>query len=107
MFGGHARDDLMREFIAAHKNRTNKAFHLIGIPTVVVSAAAVGVCVLHWLLVGVWPSATSIAVTALPLGFACQFIGHAIEGNRPEVFRDWRFIFIGLHWWTLLVCGRV
>jgi hypothetical protein len=25
-----------------------------------------------------------------------QFIGHAIEGNRPEVFRDWRFVLIGL-----------
>jgi uncharacterized membrane protein YGL010W len=107
MFGGRARDDLMREFIAAHQNPTNKAFHLIGIPTVVVSAVTVGMSAFLWLLSNAWPQVGFVALVTLPLGFACQFIGHAIEGNRPEVFRDWRFIFIGLQWWGLLIRGRV
>jgi len=37
-----------------------------------------------------WPA------VLMPLGFLCQFVGHAIEGNRPEVFSDWRFFFVGL-----------
>lgn len=42
----------------------------------------------------------------MPLGFICQFTGHAIEGNRPEVFSDWRFFFIGMEWWCDLMRGR-
>jgi hypothetical protein len=25
-----------------------------------------------------------------------QLVGHAIEGKPPELFRDWRFLFVGL-----------
>jgi uncharacterized membrane protein YGL010W len=101
------RDELMVQFIAAHQNRTNKAFHLVGIPTVVLAAAALGLAVAFSVLSGTWPAWGTVAALALPIGFSCQLIGHAIEGNRPEVFRDWRFIFIGLEWWTLLVRGRI
>jgi hypothetical protein len=107
MLGGRARDELMTEFIAAHQNPINKAFHLVGIPTVVASALVLGVSVSGWLWQSTWPAAGWLALATLPAGFACQFIGHAIEGNRPEVFRDWRFIFIGLQWWWLLVQRRI
>lgn len=90
----------MGEFIAAHQNLWNQHFHLIGIPTLVSSG-------LLWIAspfvadLWVWPA------VLMPLGFACQFTGHAIEGNRPEVFSDWRFFFIGLEWWLKLARGQV
>ena len=33
------------------------------------------------------------------LGWILQFVGHAFEGKRPEFFRDYRFLFVGLRWW--------
>jgi uncharacterized membrane protein YGL010W len=99
MLGGRSRDDLMAQFKLAHRHPWNRRLHLVGIPTLLLSGAlwvvSLGVEGL-W----IWPA------VLMPLGFACQFLGHAIEGNRPEVFTDWRFFFIGTHWWWLLVRGR-
>jgi hypothetical protein len=100
MLGGKPHDVLMAEFQAAHRNTTNRRFHAIGIPLLVSSAAV-------WCLAVVWPGWWSLALVMTVSGLACQFIGHAIEGNRPEVFRDWRFIVIGLEWWWLYVRGRI
>lgn len=100
MLGGRPFDVLMAQFIGAHKNATNQNLHLIGIPTLLVSGVL-------WALspfVGglwVWPA------LLMPLGFAFQFVGHAIEGNRPEVFSDWRFFFIGIAWWWALAGARL
>lgn len=99
MLGGRPHAVLMAEFIAAHRNKTNRRFHLIGIPLLVSSAAVWG---LACIAPGWWHVAAGMTIS----GFACQFIGHAIEGNRPEVFRDWRFIIIGMEWWGNLVFGR-
>ena len=99
MLNGRAHHDLMAQFVAAHRNTWNRRLHLVGIPTLVVSGllwAAAALIDGLW----VWPA------IMMPLGFACQFLGHAIEGNRPEVFSDWRFFFIGLEWWWELVRGR-
>lgn len=43
----------------------------------------------------------------MPVLGAYQFRGHVIEGNRPEVFSDWRFFFIGIAGWWALVCTRL
>jgi hypothetical protein len=89
----------MAQFVAAHQNTWNRRLHLVGIPTLVVSAVLWVAAILVdglW----VWPA------VLMPLGFGCQFLGHAIEGNRPEVFSDWRFLLIGLEWWWELVRGR-
>jgi hypothetical protein len=100
MLRGRPHDELMTQFIAAHQNTWNRRLHFVGIPTLVVSGllwvAAIAVDGL-W----VWPA------ILMPLGFGCQFLGHAIEGNRPEVFSDWRFFFIGLEWWCDLARCRV
>jgi uncharacterized membrane protein YGL010W len=99
VFGGRSADDLMVQFKAAHLNPWNRALHAVGIPTLFLSGGL-------WLLspfiasLWVWPA------ILMPLGFGCQFLGHWIEGNRPEVFSDWRFFFVGTRWWWLLVTGR-
>jgi hypothetical protein len=100
MLGGRSYDELRAQFISAHQNRWNRLLHLIGIPTLVVSGLLWGAALVVpglW----VWPA------VMMPLGFACQFLGHTIEGNRPEVFEDWRFFFVGMAWWVDLVRGRV
>ncbi len=100
MLGGRTHDELMAEFIAAHQNRWNRAFHFVGIPMIVSSAAL-------WAAALFDPELTATAAGLTLTGLGCQFVGHAIEGNRPEVFRDWRFIVIGLEWWWMLLRGRV
>jgi uncharacterized membrane protein YGL010W len=39
-------------------------------------------------------------------GWVLQFIGHYAEGEPPEVFKDWRFLFVGLRWWVAKMRGR-
>jgi uncharacterized membrane protein YGL010W len=100
MLGGRPHAVLMAQFVAAHQNIWNRRLHLIGIPILLLSGAL-------WIAapfvtgLWVWPA------ILMPLGFMCQFLGHAIEGNRPEVFSDWRFFFIGIEWWIRLVRGQV
>jgi hypothetical protein len=99
MLGGRPHRVLMEQFVAAHRNPWNRRLHLIGIPTLLVSGAlwiASAFIAGLWL----WPA------VLMPAGFACQLLGHRIEGNRPEVFSDWRFFFIGIEWWWALVRGR-
>jgi uncharacterized membrane protein YGL010W len=33
-------------------------------------------------------------------GWLLQFAGHVAEGKAPEFFKDWRFLFVGLRWWS-------
>ena len=99
MLGGRSHDDLMAQFAAAHRHVWNRRLHLIGIPTLGISGVLWGAALVVdglW----IWPA------VLMPAGFACQFLGHAIEGNRPEVFSDWRFFFIGLEWWYGMVRGH-
>jgi len=38
--------------------------------------------------------------------WALQFIGHYFEGEPPEFFKDWRFLFVGLRWWMAKIRGK-
>ena len=100
MLGGRSHDVLMAQFIDAHQNVWNRRLHFVGIPTLVIAG-------LLWGFAAVVPGLWIWPAVLMPLGFGCQFLGHSIEGNRPEVFSDWRFLFIGLEWWLKLVRGRV
>ena len=40
------------------------------------------------------------------LGWILQFIGHYFEGEPPEFFKDWRFLFVGLGWWLAKISGK-
>ncbi|HET6429270.1 MAG TPA: Mpo1-like protein [Phycisphaerae bacterium] len=57
-------------WIARHRNRTNFLLHMAGIPATV---AAVPVAVLGNFL---------LAAGLLVAGYALQFLGHFVEGNR-------------------------
>jgi uncharacterized membrane protein YGL010W len=41
------------------------------------------------------------------IGWALQFLGHAIEGKPPEFLSDWRFLLVGTRWWTAKMRGKV
>lgn len=99
MLGGRPHAELMAQFRAAHRNVWNRRFHLFGIP-ILLSAGLLWIASPFVYGLWIWPA------IMMPLGFACQFIGHAIEGNRPEVFQDWRFFFIGIEWWFDLARRR-
>src|SRR5262249_54162479 len=70
-----------------------------GIPTILISLAmfALGF-VFHRLW---W-----VAFTLFVAGWLLQFIGHAFEGKTPEVFQDWRFLFVCVRWWWGKMNGK-
>lgn len=73
-----------------HQHPLNKATHLVGIPTILLSLAWPFV---SWKLWGdvQWPQALGLNL----FGWGLQFLGHRIEGNRPALFRDPRQMLIG------------
>lgn len=54
-----------------HRNSTNLWLHVVGIPACFIAAP---------LLLGVWEWCLALAFFAA--GYALQFIGHLVEGNR-------------------------
>ena len=69
MLGGRSFDAMMKDYIADHQNPTNKMFHLVGIPTVVVT-------VLLWLIAPYFDGVWLWALVLTPIGIALQLIGH-------------------------------
>ncbi|MBL9075708.1 MAG: DUF962 domain-containing protein [Tabrizicola sp.] len=100
MLNGRSWDDWIAEYAESHRNRWNRLTHTFGIPMIVV-AIALGMLAIF--VAGLWPWALGLFV----LGWALQFIGHAIEGKPPEFFKDWRFLLVGTRWWWKKVTGRV
>ena len=54
----------------------------------------------------VWPQLWIPAAVAFVIGWVLQFIGHWYEGQPPEFFKDWRFLFVGLRWWLAKIRGQ-
>ncbi len=54
-----------------------------------------------------WRQALWCGVALFVLGWALQFLGHAIEGKPPEFFSDWRFLLVGSRWWFAKMRGKV
>lgn len=76
----------------------NRACHFLGIPMIAISLpmALVAVAVRS-----LWPATLALFVA----GWVLQFVGHGFERKPPEFFRDWRFLFVGLRWWSRRVRG--
>ena len=53
-----------------------------------------------------WPQLWIPAAVIFIVGWVLQFIGHWYEGQPPEFFRDWRFLFVGLRWWFAKISGK-
>jgi uncharacterized membrane protein YGL010W len=54
-----------------HRNATNFYLHLIGIPSCFVAAPVLAALGSYWLALAVFAA-----------GYALQFVGHLVEGNR-------------------------
>lgn len=99
MFAGKSWEEWIHQYAQSHQHPVNRLFHTLGIPLIaaslVVFGAALFVDHLWW-----------AALTMFVVGWIFQFVGHAFEGKPPEFFRDWRFLFVGLRWWSAKIRGR-
>lgn len=99
MWGGKSNQQWVAQYATSHQHPMNRACHTFGIPIIVVSFAPFVASVfiqgpLKWALV------------FFLVGWTLQFIGHAFAGKAPEFFHDWRFLFVGLRWWTAKMRGK-
>jgi hypothetical protein len=102
--GGHrqlTRNPLLphEHYDTEHRHPVNRALHMVGIPVVLLSLAAI---------VSPWRPFAWSRTDALMLmagGWALLFAGHAIEGNRPAILRDPAAALSGVVWW-LRSCRR-
>jgi len=99
MLGDKTPDEWIAAYAQGHRHPLNELTHLFGIPMIAVSLPLL---LLSPFMAGLWPFALGLFV----LGWALQFAGHAIEGQPPEFFKDWRFLFVGLRWWVKKISTR-
>jgi uncharacterized membrane protein YGL010W len=81
-----------------HRHPLNKLMHSIGIPLIVVS--------LPWFFFS-WRWALGL----FAVGWMCQFLGHAIEGNQPAFLGNPFYLLVGPLWlarraWRVVGLGR-
>jgi len=80
-------ESLVNNYKSRHQHLLNKLCHMIGIPMITIS----------------WPLfffRWRWALVLFVAGWILQFVGHAIEGNRPAFFRNPVYFFIG-PWWLI------
>ena len=96
MFFGKPWSEWIALYAQSHTNRINRVTRLFGIPLVASSFVL--------LLLSIFlPFLRSPGTAMFLLGWLLQFIGHAFEGKKPEFFKDWRFLFVGLRWWLIKI----
>lgn len=99
ILGERPIEEWISKYAESHQNPINRVCHTIGIPMI---AAAVPLFGLSVFVPGLWTLPTMLFV----VGWIIQFIGHYFEGKKPEFLSDWRFLFVGLRWWTMKMAGR-
>jgi len=69
--------DWAQDWRRRHRNRTNFLLHMLGVPACFLAAPVL-------LILGQW----LLALVVFAAGYALQFVGHLIEGNRSgeEIF---------------------
>ena len=80
-------ESFIDNYNAKHHHPLNKHAHSIGIPLIVISLP---------LFFFNWRWALALFI----IGWAFQFVGHAIEGNQPAFFRNPFYLLVG-PWWLL------
>jgi uncharacterized membrane protein YGL010W len=80
-------ESFIDNYKAKHRHPLNRLTHSMGIPMIVVSLPLFFV---NWR----W------ALLLFAVGWALQFIGHAIEGNRPAFFKNPMYLLVG-PWWLV------
>jgi uncharacterized membrane protein YGL010W len=99
MLGNRTSEDWIKEYASGHQNKINRWCHTLGIPMIVVS-------LLMFVTSIFLPTLLKIAIGLFVLGWLLQFVGHAFEGQKPEFFKDWRFLLVGLRWWFAKIRGK-
>jgi len=87
MLGGRSWESWIAEYSESHQHPLNRLTHTFGIPMIIVSLVMFVVAIF-------WHSVLWYAVALFVVGWALQFIGHAIEGKPPEFLKD-----CGFYWW--------
>ena len=100
MFGGGSTADWIARYEQGHQHPVNRLCHVVGIPMI---ALALLLAVVALAVDGLW----WVVIALFALGWIFQFVGHAFEGKPPEFFKDWRFLLVGLTWWTRKVTGKI
>jgi uncharacterized membrane protein YGL010W len=98
-FFGRSWNEWIARYARSHQHPVNRLCHTLGIPIIVVSLV---LAIASPLVEQMWWVALSLFVA----GWVLQFVGHAFEGKPPELFHDWRFLFVGLRWWLAKIRGR-
>ena len=99
MLGNKTSEQWVAEYSHSHQHPVNRLCHTLGIPLIVVSIVMALAGIFFNALL--WP-----ALGVFLFGWALQFIGHYFEGEPPEFFKDWRFLFVGLRWWLAKISGK-
>jgi uncharacterized membrane protein YGL010W len=99
MLGGKNWDQWISQYSSSHRNPVNRFCHTLGIPLIVLSLPLFLAAI--WVR-GLWP----VPVGLFVVGWAFQFVGHAVEGKPPEFLHDWRFLLVGVRWWVAKLRGR-
>ncbi len=93
MLGHKTWDTWIAQYAESHQHPLNRLTHMFGIPMILIS--------LPMLLAGIlWHRVLWAGLGLFVLGWALQFLGHALEGKPPEFFHDWRFLLVGWRWWA-------
>ena len=80
-------ESFIENYKAKHQHPLNRLTHSVGIPMIVISLP---------LFLFSWRWALALFL----FGWLLQFVGHAIEGNRPAFFRNPMYLLVG-PWWLL------
>ena len=99
MLGNRPMSEWISQYAQSHQHPMNRLLHTWGIPMIVLSLV-LGVAAL--MAPGLWLPAAALFI----VGWLLQFAGHAFEGQPPEFFKDWRFLFVGVRWWMAKMSGR-
>ncbi len=78
-------ESFIENYKAKHRHPLNRLTHSFGIPMIVVSLPLVFFS---------WRWALALFV----VGWVLQFVGHAVEGNRPAFFRNPVYLIVGPLW---------
>ena len=90
--GGRTWEEWILEYSESHRNKINKALHIVGIPMIALSVLFIPTIFIEFAM---WKVILELFVA----GWILQFAGHFFEGKKPEFLKDLRFLFVGLRWW--------
>lgn len=99
MLGNRPWEEWIAEYSKGHQNAANRFCHTVGIPSIVIALLMFPVAIF---VPGLWQLALGLFI----IGWIFQFVGHWFEGEPPEFFKDWRFLFVGLRWWFAKIRGK-